>query len=1772
MGMMMSMAPMASAAYYLTQQRSYRHPNEYYSGGQEPDGVWFNPTGMFGLPDGGKIDSRDFLKLYDGYSPLDGSALIRSAGNPSHSPGHDFTFSVDKSVSVLWAIADAREREIIEEIVNEAARFAVEQTLVRMCSTTRVRRPGKDGEPGEIEVVPAELIGVQFQHGDSREGDAQLHIHFLVLNVAKTREDGKYRAVNMHPMYKWQKALGAAFGAYVAEAFGKRLGVRLEHYGENNEFLRVAGIPASQAEGWSRLCESMSKRRTAMLEMAREMGPGVEHNAGRMQKINLLTRGAHRHGDDPAVQRQRWRDWAAKYIDRTIVLAHVMGQALTVTDEDRASLEADLTALLSKLTRYEAVVRLPALVAGVFNLLGIRAGVSAFDEWMSRLVKRPEVMELTPHAGERNSPEGKAGMYHTRVFTTKATVDAERAVHALAQQRAAGGGARYALAGAAVEEEIERLRAAGYPLSGEQAEAIRWGAKGQVAIIEGAAGSGKTTILRPLADLYREAGYRIVPTAVAWKVAAALGTDTNAHPYAVETVLREAASGRLALDEKSVIIVDEAGTLPTRQMRALLALGDEYGAKLVFAGDTEQQQPVEAGPGLALVRDKAGSIRVDTIRRQHADLADVLHHVHGLSWERAQAQAQATSPAERERLLDEYAALDEKPAFKPWQVSASEAVRAGDAEAALSAYEVGGHFYPCAGGGEATLERMARDWAGYVRENPGKSALVTTVRKVDRDRLSELMLAHDRAAHPDAARAVVRVIDESQKKNGKPRTHALEVAVGDRLRIGALHWEKRLYRGTVVIVEGLEERSTLIEQVVGKALGRELEARLLIRGRTEAGDAVEFYHDEIRDYFGNVCLEHGYALTLTVAQGATVDQTFFHAEPWLTREQAYVGMTRHVEGCDMYLNRAAVAGEIAEQLSEADYDHAVSDQDIRDYVVELWSRTDPKEAALDYFPGERAETSEERKRKANDREQRLELEHGEAVKELGSEYRAIEKIQTRLRAQHQHVGDVVASTPDFTDMLSRQGELLKAAAVYRAQPWKFRGLLRKSAHLAQGDFTRLEFDYHRGRHHWRDMQARANLNHAPALDAAVGDAVTPGGYGSQPALALEETPARPASTAPGRRVQPQRAPAVDATARPATAAPSKQASPDRRAQPLAPETEAPPTARAELGLPGRPGAAWTEVEVIGETPKRIRIRALTDTRMPSRGRVLKAGETALVAAQALRPVHTGPGVAGAAPVPAEVLPAPSSASRRAPQRYPSAGELSSALAERAEAVCRRYLPDGTKNGAYWHAGSPAGEKGRSMYVHLSGALRGKWTDVATDTRGDLLDLIRLNQGLATLNAAKDEAVRFLGGGLAPVDPPSPAPGEPAPDTDNAARLARFFESASPLGEDDAAARYLVSRGLSPAHAQALRFHPRTYVKMGEETETHPALLAPIETPAGELEGLHRILLTPEGGPAPIAGHKRTSGALGAGGVWFGNPRAARVAVCEGVEDALTVLAALPPETHQRIGIVASMSAARIDKVALAPETRELVLLQDRDAAGERAWAALNARYAGSTVSVSRVLPTGGKDLNESLLALGPEALREQLAAFVPFTPAEQASNAFIAFRDDWNHFIKRAGEDGVHPFYQEGYSALTARRAPLSELPHQSTEAREALTKADHWHHEQHIAQRDIVRLIKALDSHDRNYGVLKSAADLGGYGVENTTAYPAWRERRNDLATEGEQRLAEPRYTHHLDNITGARERLEKVVAEHRERVRRIAQLSNEPSPDDPGHRPRRSRGISPV
>ena len=185
--------------------------------------------------------------------------------------------------------------------------------------------------------------------------------------------------------------------------------------------------------------------------------------------------------------------------------------------------------------------------------------------------------------------------------------------------------------------------------------------------------------MRPITDLHREHGYEIVPTAVAWRTAVALGNDCEARPFCVDKLLKLAAHGQIEIGKDTLIVVDEAGMLSTRQAHHILQLSERHGAKIVFAGDTRQQQPVEAGPGLRLIRDVAGSVRVDRIRRHKADLEDVLVHVHGETPEAARFRAGLTNPQERDAILADYEAMENKPSFTPWQVAASEALRDGDA-------------------------------------------------------------------------------------------------------------------------------------------------------------------------------------------------------------------------------------------------------------------------------------------------------------------------------------------------------------------------------------------------------------------------------------------------------------------------------------------------------------------------------------------------------------------------------------------------------------------------------------------------------------------------------------------------------------------------------------------------------------------------------------------------------------------------------------------------------------------------------------------------------------------------------------------------------------------------------------------------------------------------------------------------------------------------------------------------------------------------------------
>ena len=1131
--MVATLAQAASAAYYLESQRSFRHPNEYYTAGEEPDGVWFNPKGLLGLENGGKVDSGDFHRLYHGFSPDSSQRLTRNAGSENRSAGLDMTFSADKSVSALWAVADPELRGEIERAHNDAARVALEETVFRYCAYTRIR----DRE-GHIQVLPADIAVAMFQHGTSRENDPQLHTHCVIFNAARTREDGKWRAMHQYPVYSWAKAAGAVYRNALAWNLRERLGVQMEQYGPDAAFTRIEGMPEDLQVFWS-------KRRKTIVTKAGELGIPSLGNASRMAGVNKLTRAGKSHDNDPDIRHGRWRDEAEGFAEREELIRSVTGREAGIGREKIRELTDRLDDLPAYLAREEAVFRRPDMVEAAANAAAGLIGPEALKTAIERLRRNPEIERLEP---KKPTAESLAGMAHTEVYSTRHNLGLEQAVKDMASSMAVDTG--HGLPEQAVRQKVETLLAGGYPLSQEQSLAIRHATAkgGRVAVIEGAAGSGKTTTLRPITDLHREHGYEIVPTAVAWRTAVALGDDCDARPFCVDKLLKLAAKEQIEIGRRTLIVVDEAGMLSTRQAHHILQLCERHGAKVVFAGDTRQQQPVEAGPGLRLIRDVAGSVRVDRIRRQKADLEDVLVHVHKETPEQARFRAGLTTSQERDTMLADYEAMDRKPLFTPWQVAVSEALRDGEAAQAIEAWRLRGRLHLCYDE-EKTLKRLVDDWARLVKAEPEKSAVVLARTKAEARALSWLMRERVLGERTDVKRAVIEV---SRDLDGRV-TEPLEIAVGDRLRIGATQWEKQLFNGTVVTVEDIEVR-----QVEGVAVTRKARNRLAggragrdsesykgdpeasrdespvhITARTDDGRRVEFRHDEIRDYHDNIRIDYGYAMTIASAQGLTVDRAFLLIDDRPARETVYPAATRHREGIDVYVNRSPIVFDIAESLPEDEAERPVTDSDVRAYLAERWSRSQPKEAALDYVSdgmwrdareGARVDTGtgrrpsarakqggagEGHKEPAKDRAAAVGREaaeaqvsatlsqtvsandnaivriaqeirhavngwrHGAAVDAFAAERTEVMEAWDELRRRASAEGDAVALSPAFRETLDRHGALMKQAASFRRRPQVFERLLTERAGIGQGEVEEFRKQHARAGKYLRSVSARA---------------------------------------------------------------------------------------------------------------------------------------------------------------------------------------------------------------------------------------------------------------------------------------------------------------------------------------------------------------------------------------------------------------------------------------------------------------------------------------------------------------------------------------------------------------------------------------------------------------------------------------------------------------------------------------------------------------------------
>lgn len=719
-----------AGAYYTNDSAREARPDrrdEYYA--KDGGGVWWS-TGETVVRNGAGIDIQSFRDLCAGLDPRTGKALVRGAG-ASHNAGTDITMTPGKSVSVLWTAGDARQREIIEaahrRAVSRALRLVVDEEMIVV----------RSGAGGAMRHKPSDLIVALFDHYTTREGDPNLHSHCVVMNVAGAPAEAlsgryRYRHLTTDPeqVFKLQRMIGAAYRAELASELALHLGTQFREAGQGQ--WEIAGIH-------QKVLTAFSKRSVQIEAFA---GPNA--SPAQREVAALATRKGKEQIPTGDELEARWRsELAALGVDPW---EQMRERAVAVEPDlwdppfDPPELPGDSPVALaaSSLFQTESVIERRDLLQRAFELAGL-AGVS------------PDIVEAELAALQN---DGRLLRLDDEVGPQRWTTPAIAACEAAMLRAALRPDERDWITPPALDKAL----AAATHLSGEQQDAVKMTAsRDGVVILEAGAGTGKTTTARALVDAARGSGLTVIGLAPSWVAADELAASTGISAQAVARWRHDRDRGQaIPLDDRTLLIFDEAGMVGTRDMEAVLTAARDAGSKVVLVGDRRQLASVAGASALRAVAGMVERSAVMTeVRRQEAD----------------------------------------------WQKAATVVMAQGDSAAGLHAYAMQDRV-ELVSGDEAAQARTIAAWQ-ELRQLHGDDVLIITRRNADvadLNRRARAALRQEGRLGPDLI--TLPSIDRSDNKVDLP------LAVGDRIRFGETlpqHGIRNGNRGTIRAISGAPE-------------------------------------------------------------------------------------------------------------------------------------------------------------------------------------------------------------------------------------------------------------------------------------------------------------------------------------------------------------------------------------------------------------------------------------------------------------------------------------------------------------------------------------------------------------------------------------------------------------------------------------------------------------------------------------------------------------------------------------------------------------------------------------------------------------------------------------------------------------------------------------------------------------------------------------------------------------------------------------------------------
>jgi conjugative relaxase-like TrwC/TraI family protein len=501
----------------------------------------------------------------------------------------DHCFSSPKSVSLLAAGSGPQVRRLLADGRSEALQVAIGY-LERHGIGVRRDHNGAD----RYQAVGG-LVAVAFEHRMSRAGDPNSHSHVLVQNAAQG-PDGRWTALDSDRLYARLMAADHLYLAAERAALTQRLGVRWGLVDERSGAAEIIGLDDRT------LIERFSKRSEQIDQWLADHGlSGIKASSA----AAVATRAPKDYSESEHSVYQRWAAELAEQGVGERQLAEVCsggrGRPATRTELDTA-LDAlsgpdGLTNQASTFTRAEVV-----------------------DALAKRLPVAPsahQALTQAEAAADRFLQERAVRVAHDRRlgvdrYSTPDLLTLERQLVDGAIQRADNGCA-------VVHPEVVRQVLDRHSTVGEdQAAMLRDLTQGGdgVAVVVGRAGSGKTWALGLAREAFELDGYQVLGTAPTGIATVGLAEEGFTRASTVDRLLLELGRGRVELDSRTVLVVDEAAMVATRKLAHLLSHTERAGAKVVLVGDDRQFASIQAGGGFRALRLRLGASELTVNRRQ----------------------------------------------------------------------------------------------------------------------------------------------------------------------------------------------------------------------------------------------------------------------------------------------------------------------------------------------------------------------------------------------------------------------------------------------------------------------------------------------------------------------------------------------------------------------------------------------------------------------------------------------------------------------------------------------------------------------------------------------------------------------------------------------------------------------------------------------------------------------------------------------------------------------------------------------------------------------------------------------------------------------------------------------------------------------------------------------------------------------------------------------------------------------------------------------------